>query len=249
MKAVPTYLHENIRRILAITTPRYRTNEAFSRTVIDQILISAIYEENKEKGITQAGRPHSDDDPAVLELQYETAIERQVTFRGKPRLLKGNADYTVWYDNQTATLATNLIIVEARRGESPDLCVGQLTAYMGAVHACRKDEGKRNALVYGVASDGNAFRFVRIDEHNQWSSSRLMEWKRGDGDKIYSVFRKLIQTAANSSPSTSPIKDAQKRETIIASFGSPESSRNFDYALRSALELVEVDSDTEIIDI
>ena len=84
MKAVPAYLRENIDRIFAITAPSNRINEAFSRTVIDQILISAVYEENFEKGISQAGRPHSDDDPAVLELQYETAIERQVTFKGKP---------------------------------------------------------------------------------------------------------------------------------------------------------------------
>ena len=154
----------------------------------------------------------------------------------------------MWYDNQTATLTTNLIIIKAKKEGSTDVCLGQLTAYMGAVHACRKDEGKMNAVVYGVASDGLCFRFVRIDGNNQWSSSRLMEWKRGDGDKIYSMFRKLIQIAANSSPSTSPIKNPQKRVTIIASFGSPERSRNFDYVL-SALELVEEDSDTEIIDI
>lgn len=35
------------------------------------------------------------------------------------------------------------------------------------VHQARKDQGKRNTTVFGVASDGEAFRYYRIDNESQ----------------------------------------------------------------------------------
>lgn len=221
-------------------------NEAFSRTVLDQILISALYEENNTQ-TTQHRASSQPEDPAVLELQHETQIQRLVTYGGKTRLLSGYADYTVWYESQgRSNLAINLIIIEAKKFNLTDSCLGQLTAYMGVVHAYRKDEQKQNAVIYGAASDGLSFRFCRIDNEGNWSQSRLLEWEDGDKDRIYSVFRSLIRIAALSSPSTSPIKNPQQREKVLASFGSPQRTSKFDFDL-SALEVLEEDDETEII--
>lgn len=243
---VPQYLSDNIDRILAITSETHQTNEAFSRTIIDQILISALYEENNTQ-TTQHGASSQPEDPAVLELQHETQIQRHVTYEGETRLLSGYADCTIWYESQNrSTLATNLIIIEAKKVNSTDTCLGQLTAYMGVVHAYRKDEQKQNCVIYGAASDGLSFRFCRIDNEGNWSQSRLLEWKLGDESRIYSVFRSLIRIAALSSPSTSPIKNPQQREKVLASFGSPERTRKIDYYL-SALRILEEDDETEII--
>lgn len=242
---VPQYLSDNIDRILAVTSETHQTNEAFSRTMIDQILISAIYEENQQAAQQRSSsRP---EDPAVLDLQHETQFQRHVTYKGESRLLSGYADYTVWYEShKKSTLATNLIIIEAKKINSTDTCLAQLTACMGVVHAYRKDEQKQNSVIYGVASDGLSFRFCRIDNESNWSQSRLMEWETWDKGRIYSVFRSLIRIAALSSPSTSPIKNLQRREKVLASFGSPERTRKFDYEL-SALELLEEDDETEIV--
>ena len=117
---------------------------------------------------------------------------------------------------------------------------------MGVVHAYRKDNQKQNSVIYGAASDGHSFRFCRIDNEGKWSQSRLLEWENGEKGRIYSVFRSLIRIAALSSPSTSPIKNPQQREKVLASFGSPQRTSKFDYAL-SALKLVEEDDETEII--
>lgn len=243
---VPEYLSDNIDRILAVTSETHQANEAFSRTMIDQILVSAIYEENH----TQAARQRASsqlEDTAVLELQHETQLQRHVTYGGEARLLIGYADYTIWYDSrERSNLATNLIIIEAKKLNYTDTCLGQLTAYMGVVHAYRKDERKENSVIYGAASDGLSFRFCRIDNEGNWSQSRLMEWEEGDKGRIYSVFRSLIRIAALSSPSTSPIKNPQQREKVLVSFGSPERTRKFDYDL-SALEVLEEDDETEII--
>ena len=243
---VPQYLSDNIDRILAVTSETHQTNEAFSRTIVDQILVSAIYEENHTQ-TTHERASSQPEDPAVLELQHETQLQRQVIYEGEARLLSGYADYTVWYKSpKRANLATNLIIIEAKKIHSTDTCLGQLAAYMGLVHAYRKEEEKQNSVIYGAATDGLSFRFCRIDNEGNWSQSRLMEWETEDKARIYSVFRSLIRIAALSSPSTSPIKNPQHREKVLASFGSSERTRNFDFDL-SALEILEEDDDTEII--
>ena len=244
--SVPQYLLDNIDRIMTVTAEAHKSNEAFSRIIIDQILISALYDENRSP-TTQHRASSQPEDPAVLELQHETKMQREVAYQGEMRLLSGYADYTVWYEPQKkSSLATNLIIIEAKKINFTDTCLGQLTAYMGIVHAKRKDEQKRNSAIYGAASDGLTFRFCRIDNEGNWSESRLMEWRKGDESRIYSVFRSLIRIAALSSPSTSPIKNPQQREKVLVSFGSPERTRKFDYDL-SEFEILVEDEETEIL--
>ena len=249
---MPAYLTDNITRILAITNPEMKSTEAFSRTIIDQILISAIYEENVTKTKFQDAadsQPQSQqEDPALLHLQHETQILRKVKFEGEDRLLSGFADYTVWYDARKSTLATNLIIVEAKKLGGTDMCLPQLTAYMGAVHDIRKEEGKTDSTVFGAASDGNLFRFCRIDNDGRWSQSFLLEWEQGQESQIYSMFRTLIRIAALSSPSTSPIKDPEKRERVLAEFGTPTRSTSYDFGLKD-LEIYEEGSDIEIVEL
>ena len=122
----------------------------------------------------------------------------------------------------------------------------QLTAYIGAIHAHKKDQWKRNTIVYGAASDGLSFRFCRIDNESKWSESRPLEWPMGDKDKIYTVFRALIREAALSSVSIPSTTDPHQRRHIRVAFGSPERDQQFQYDL-SALEITEEDDETEII--
>ncbi len=153
-----------------------------------------MYEENKEKPGQQSSSLPAEAS-AILELHHETALQRQVIYKREPRLLSGFADYIIWYDEpQKSKLATNLIIVEAKKRYLTDSCMGQLAAYMGVVHAGRKEQKKENSIVYGAASDRLSFRFCRIDNNGHWS--RLLEWKWGDEESIYSIFRSLIRITA-----------------------------------------------------
>ena len=128
------------------------------------------------------------------------------------------------------------------------MCLPQLTAYMGAVHDIRKEEGMTNSTVFGAASDGNSFRFCRVDNDGHWSQSFLLEWEQGQGSQIYSMFRTLIRIAALSFPSTSPIKDPEKRERVLAEFGTPTRSTSYDFGLKD-LEIYEEGSDIEIVEL
>jgi hypothetical protein len=171
------------------------------------------------------------EDPAVLELLHETCLSRVVTHKGETKRLYGFADYSIWYDSTKKgkeALATNLLIVEAKRRFYTDAALPQLASYMGIVHASRKDISKENCVVYGIASDGWTFRFCRIDNDGVFVSSDLLQWTRHK-DRIYSIIRSLLQAAALSSPSTTPIKDPMRRKVVLASFGSPERTRRFDY--------------------
>lgn len=161
----------------------------------------------------------------VLELQHETQVHRQVTYRRETRLLSGCADYTVWYEPQKRfNLATNLIIIEAKKSNSTDTCLGQLTAYMGVGHAYRKDEQTQNSVIYGAASDGLSFRSCRIDNEGNWSQSHSLEMEDGrQGQDMLVV---------------------QQREKVLVSVGSPERTRKFNDTL-SVLELLEEDDDTD----
>lgn len=248
----------------------HNNNEALPRTIIDQILICSIYEEgnksnrqlkqvqDKTPGSTSHAHPPTlhpstdppprmKEDPAMLELQHETPILRHVIHNGETKLLSGSADYSIWYESATKnTLATNLLIIEAKRRFATDLALPQLVAYMGVIHTCRKEELKQNSIIYGAASDGVAFRFCCIDSDGVWVMSKLLEWDMGDAGRIYSIFRSLIRAAALSSPSTTPIKDPKQREVVLASFGSQQRAQKFDYGL-SELQVVEEDEETEIV--
>jgi hypothetical protein len=186
----------------------------------------------------------------MLELLHETPLSRVVTHQGQTKRLCGFSDYSVWYDRSrkgVATMATNLLIVEAKREGYTDTAIPQLICYMGIVHAARKDASKENCIVYGAASDGRNFRFCRIDNDGVFTLSSLLEWK-WNKDQIYSIIRSLLRAAALSSPSTTPIKDPMRRKIVLASFGSPQRTRKFDYGF-GQLQVYDLDDfeDAEIV--
>lgn len=171
----------------------------------------------------------------------------EVKYEGESRLMDGYCDYTIWYDpHNKDKLSTNLLVVEAKNPGGMDSCMGQVTAYMAMVHRKRKDEGKTNSVVYGVATDGLSYRFLRIDNDSVWSKSRIMEWDNREQAEIYTMFRKLIRVAALSSPSSSPIKSPDQKQGVVASFGSPERAMKVDFDF-SSIEILEEDEETEII--
>jgi hypothetical protein len=119
-----------------------------------------------------------------LLLQFETELKQPVVYKNERRLLSSFADYSLWYPDEN-TPSANLIIVEVKKFGTSDSAVGQLLAYMGklnqylklfnifllmfaaVVHQTRKDQGKRNTVVYGITTDGSSFRFYQIDIESQ----------------------------------------------------------------------------------
>ena len=244
--SIPEYLYQAISRTQwVINNPSSKSNEAYCRTIIDQILIGAMYEESHHRSQSLGHDTISEEDPAILQLQLETTLQLEVTYRHEKRLLSGVADYTVWYESvEKDRLATNLVIIEAKRQHDTDMALSQLAAYMSIVHTSRKQAVRQNSTIFGVASDGAGFRFCRIDNNSTWAISTLLEWDiTQHREKIFSIFRELIRTAALSSPSTTPIKDPMKRQNVLAAFGSPVHSRKFNFNT-SKMSFQEFDEET-----
>lgn len=69
-------------------------------------------------------------EPAELSLRFETNLKYRVTYKKETRTLSGLADYTLWYDD-TESMGTNLVVVEAKRCQALDEAAAQLVACMG----------------------------------------------------------------------------------------------------------------------
>ncbi|KKZ68314.1 hypothetical protein EMCG_05989 [[Emmonsia] crescens] len=213
------------------------SNEAYIRCAINLILVSCISEEKRlaeverlkdvksQPALHPSSRPTTPDPPAPVSLQFETKLSFPVEVHGQTKLLVGKADYALWY-NTEEDMGTNLLVVEAKKKFFAYSAIPQLIAYMGIVHQQRKLAGRRNAVVYGIASDSYEFRFLRLDNNSKLSKSPVYDWVSHAAD-IVSYIRFTIRAAILESPSTSPYS-GEKRETTLAAYEG-NSQRRFDY--------------------
>ena len=118
------------------------SNNALAQSQINNILIICIGEE-KRLALQEYNRPNAapstqsiarpttpSSDPAPLLLQFETKLNRLVTYKKERRILQGIADYSLWYDKDEP-MGISLILIEAKREGILSMADGQLVAYMG----------------------------------------------------------------------------------------------------------------------
>lgn len=118
-------------------------NEAYARCILNNISVCCVAEEKRFARSTAqidssivaitdpTQRPTTTTiEPAELSLRFETNLKYQVTYKGERRMLCGLADYTLWYDD-TESMGTNLVVVEAKRYQTLDEAAAQIVAYMG----------------------------------------------------------------------------------------------------------------------
>ena len=245
IRQLPEYLEPAIERIRCVCKmPTTQLNEKFVRAVLDQIIFAAAYEESASE-LGYPNRPQSalergSEDPAVLCLRHETHLVWDVKHKGVDKQLNGLADYAIYYDSPEAdSLATNLLVVEAKRTGGADQVLSQLAGYMGVIHAARNAKEKPNSIVFGIATDGNQFKFCRIDNDDNWIESRQLIWEGSEDDKvaIYSIIVSLLKTAAMSSPSVSPIKSLERQQFVLDAFASPKTRKHLDFGMAARLEI------------
>ncbi|KAI9778688.1 MAG: hypothetical protein M1839_007919 [Geoglossum umbratile] len=241
-------------------------NEAYTRCRLNNILVCCIAEEKRltmSKNIPPAAasadipptatsadpalRPTTPPSgPVQITLQFETELKYPVKYKNQTRMLSGIADYTVWYDSAEC-VGTNLIIVEAKRRRLTGEAAGQVLAYMGVVHRTWLQEGRRNAVVYGISTDGDEFRFWRIDNDSTVSQSQLYEWSQGQESEITSYIRYIIRAAIVSSPRTSPEKDQSTREASLSAFQDASKKKSSDPGLGELTLEEDEDMDVELV--
>lgn len=238
---IPSYIEDNIARINSVTKEGTSENyKALGRLILDQIIISNIYEESSKEtmgpqedqdlrtrishlSVSMTGAP---EDLAKLELSHKTPLSKAVIYKREKRLLSGLADYSLSYKGSNSkTLDTNFVIVQAKHQYCPDLGMPELAAYMGIIHTTRKEDSKHDCVVFGMVSDGIVFRFCQTDNEGIFAEGKPLDWSCKDHpEEIYSNLRSIIRKTALSCPSSTPIEDPMNWELVLSAFGSPNRS-------------------------
>jgi hypothetical protein len=170
--------------------------------------------------------------PAPLRLVMEQRLEKAVSLEGEDITIQGIADYAIYYENpRKDKYATGLVAMEAKKGSQAGLAMGQLIAYMGMIHWERKERGREICVVWGFASDGYEYIFCRVDRQGLFSRTNVLSFDEQGHSLIFGLLCGIFNAAALSSPTTSPIKDPETRQKLLANFGSPERGKKFDYGV------------------
>lgn len=178
-----------------------RTNESFSRTIIDLILLdrlNALRDETSHR---------------KLLLGAEVTIAIQVMDNGKPTVVQGRADWAIGYGNSTETTGNLLIVAEAKRVGQAVVGMPQLIIYMAAAQEARKD--RVNQTVWGILSDAHNFFFLCLNNDRKLLTSPMLEW-RYQSSQILNHLDTLLRDAIQSSPHTTPQK---QQNSTLRSYG------------------------------
>ncbi|CAG7996292.1 unnamed protein product [Penicillium salamii] len=165
-----------------------------------------------------------------LNIQMErTWAFRPVEWKGKTYTLSGRPDYGIWYGKEE-DIDLNVIIMEAKRPTNSSQGIPQALAYMACVHRCRKDIGKADTTVYGIATDAAIFTFMKLDNESRWSIKHVDVVGNGF-EQVFGIIIHLMQKAASVSPA------ASKRTSRRTQQGSGDSDLIFDHNPRRDAEL------------
>jgi hypothetical protein len=148
------------------------------------------------------------------------ALSVQVVGYGQVWLVSGIADWALGYGERAALEdGTVMIAVEAKRTENLGQAKGQLLAYLATIRQLRIQAGKINVMTQGFYSDGQEYTFVCI--RNDGSVMFSVTYNLLHKGKLKTVFNFLLgmlDTAAKSSPHTSPTKRGPTQDEEIRHF-------------------------------
>ncbi|KAJ5572365.1 hypothetical protein N7535_006025 [Penicillium sp. DV-2018c] len=143
--------------LIEAASSRSASTEASIRWTIDALLLNAH--------AIAASRTHS---AHPINVQAGRSYSYgPVSLRDASVMLSAKPDYKVWYGKNEA-VTMNVVIVEAKTTDL-ESGVAQALGYMGCIHRERKSFRKRDCAVYGLATNGVAFHFLKISNASRWS--------------------------------------------------------------------------------
>lgn len=131
--------------------------------------------------------------------------------------VSGRADWGFGYSGRDgATLGTFLVAVEAKKHDLWSSAEPQLLTYLAILRQLRIKAGKTNAVSQGFYTDGYRYCFMAIKTDGNVEQSDLYNVRSSEGLKsIFNFIIAILESAIRSSPTVSPIKAAEQRETEI----------------------------------
>jgi len=101
-----------------------------------------------------------------------------------------------------------LLLVEAKFEGNVEHALPQLIVYLASLHQSRLQRNRKDATVYGVASDGYVFIFVKISHDGTVMRSRIFDVFGGEMKKVLLCLKHILETTASRSPTSTPEKTA-----------------------------------------
>ncbi|KAJ5782164.1 hypothetical protein N7457_003938 [Penicillium paradoxum] len=161
---------------------RRPTSEANVRWILNALLQEAF-------DIATTIHPHA---AQPLNIQAEKGWKYgPVKWHRKKYYLSGRPGYGVWY-GEDEDFSLNVVVIEAKREEGGR---AQALGYMGCVHRQRKELKKKDCTIYGIASDGYAFTFLKIDNDSKWCDYSMYT-RDGNYDQILGLLVHIFTKAA-----------------------------------------------------
>ncbi|KAL2851633.1 hypothetical protein BJY01DRAFT_244966 [Aspergillus pseudoustus] len=207
-RRVPDYLRSALRDY-DLAFGDVPMNEAIVRVRLNVILLTTLAVKKREE-FGQYGREKQPnkrtstdtaDSYKSLHWALETHVSYNVTYKNKTTLVRGRMDYALWYGNRDEA-ETNMVVVEAKRKGSYGEGLHQALAYIGIIRSARKEAGRKNTTIWGIATDSWSWTFIRVDPHGQ-VLTQAYSWVEGESIEIISHLHKKMQHAACLSPAQS----------------------------------------------
>jgi len=158
--------------------------------------------------------------PLPIRVFPEMALSVRVAKGGQEWLVSGIADWALGYGERSVLEdGTVMIAVEAKRTENIGHAKAQLLAYLATIRQLRIQANKTNVMTQGFYSDGQEYTFVCI--RNDGSVMFSMTYNllhRGKLKTVFNFLLSMLDTAAKSSPHTSPTKRGPAQNDEIQNF-------------------------------
>jgi len=109
-----------------------------------------------------------------------------------------------------------LLLVEAKVQDSVETAFAQLVIYLGALYQSRVSRKRRDASVYGVASDGYIYIFVTITHQGDLKQSRSFDIISTPNDlaAVLGCLKFLLEKSASMTPNRTPEKNTEYFEHV-----------------------------------
>jgi hypothetical protein len=165
--------------------------------------------------------PKSTFRPLPIKVFTEMGLSVKVKRGDQKSHISGIADWTIGYGNRASSDdGAVLLAVEAKRKEFLLKAQVQLLVYLATIRQLRIQADKKNVMTQGFYSDGEMFRFVCIRNNGTVMMSDMYDiyTRKTHLKTVFNFLLGMLNTAAESSPNTSPAKPGPEQDERIEKF-------------------------------
>ncbi|KAL2844372.1 hypothetical protein BJY01DRAFT_188926 [Aspergillus pseudoustus] len=159
---VPEQLEREIQEQLEMLAEDPK-NEAECRLQINSLFLDSLKKERCALAASATPPPY------LPSFTLESSLDLEVIYKGRKIKVTGDMDYSMRYARDDT--AAGLVVLEAKNLRTMSSGLAQCLTYMAMIHTIRKSQGRENAVIWGIVSNGSDFQFLRIDNDTKVSSA------------------------------------------------------------------------------